>query len=229
MWAFENGKTEMRRTSVFARQFCAWLALPLLAGVALQGAAGPTTGTENLHRFFSDVHSYAAKFNQVVLDESLNMLQESSGTLWIERPNKFRWNYDVPFEQQIVGDGDKIWVYDVELQQVTVRRLSGGLGATPAILLAGRGELDDDFIVRNLGSQGKLELTQLIPRTNDGGFEDIRVGFENGKIRILEMIDGFGQRTRIVLRDSVENLTISPTKFLFEPPPGVDIVRERAP
>ena len=204
----------------------------LLTGVLVATTltvGGASTGPEDLRRFFKDVHSFTARFNQVVLDESLNMLQESSGTLWIQRPNRFRWNYDVPFEQQIVGDGKKIWVYDVELQQVTVRQLTGGLGNTPAILLAGRGMLDDDFTVKALGVQGKLQWLQLIPKVNDGGFEDIRVGFEKGKIRMLEMIDGFGQTTRIALRDAAENVKISPNKFEFEPPPGVDVVQQRAP
>jgi outer membrane lipoprotein carrier protein len=197
----------------------------LLIGAALSWPS-PVGATENLQRFFSSVESYTAKFSQVVLDESLNMLQESSGTLWIQRPNKFRWDYDIPFEQHIVGDGEKIWVHDVELEQVTVRKLGGGLGGTPALLLAGRGKLDDDFLVNNLGSQGQLEWTQLIPKNKDGGYEDIRVGFENGRIRVLEMIDGFGQTTRIALRDANENIQINARKFVFEPPPGADIVGE---
>ncbi len=200
-------------------------ALSLLISASLSWPS-PAGATENLQRFFSNVESYTAKFSQVVLDESFNTLQESSGTLWIQRPDKFRWDYDIPFEQHIVGDGERIWVYDVELEQVTVRKLGGGLGATPALLLAGRGKLDDDFLVNSLGSQGRLEWTQLIPKNKDGGYEDIRVGFENGRIRLLEMIDGFGQTTRIALRDANENVQISARKFVFEPPPGADIVGE---
>ncbi len=202
--------------------------LGILALVGLHVAGAAQTGPNDLRRFFKDVQSFTARFNQVVLDESLNMLQESSGTLWIQRPNRFRWNYDAPFEQQIVGDGDKIWVYDVELRQVTVRQMSGGLGNTPAILLAGHGTLDDDFVVKSLGTQGKLDWLQLIPKSKDGGFEDIRVGFDKGKLRVLEMIDGFGQTTRIALRKAAENIDVNPDKFVFKPPPGVDVVQERA-
>ncbi|MFQ5938002.1 MAG: outer membrane lipoprotein chaperone LolA [Acidiferrobacterales bacterium] len=210
-----------------ARRLSRLALLAVLAAITLQASGAAKTGPEDLRRFFKDVQSFTARFNQVVLDESLNMLQESSGTLWLQRPNKFRWNYDTPFAQQIVGDGSKIWVYDVELQQVTVRKLSGSLGNTPAILLAGQGKLDDDFDVKALGTQGKLEWMQLVPKIRDGGFENIRVGFENGKIRMLEMIDGFGQTTRIALRNGTENVDISPEKFVFEPPPGVDVVRAR--
>ena len=159
-------------------------------------AGGASTGPEDLRRFFKDVHSFTARFNQVVLDESLNMLQESSGTLWIQRPNRFRWNYDVPFEQQIVGDGKKIWVYDVELQQVTVRQLTGGLGNTPAILLAGRGTLDDDFTVKALGSQGKLQWLQLIPKVNDGGFEDVITSYSIHYTKLYEYVLHTGKYRR---------------------------------
>ncbi len=197
-----------------------------LVVIAMLSWAPEVQAADDLQRFFSDVQSYTAKFSQVVLDESFNLLQESSGTLWIQRPDKFRWDYDIPFEQHIVGDGERIWVHDVELQQVTVRRVSGGLGATPALLLAGRGKLEENFSVNSLGSQGQLEWTQLIPKNKDGGYEEIRIGFENGRIRILEMIDGFGQTTRIALRNANENVEINAGKFVFEPPPGTDVVGE---
>jgi len=197
-----------------------------LVVIAMLSWAPEVQAANDLQRFFNDVQSYTAKFSQVVLDESFNLLQESSGTLWIQRPDKFRWDYDIPFEQHIVGDGERIWVHDVELQQVTVRRVSGGLGATPALLLAGRGKLEENFSVNSLGSQGQLEWTQLIPKNKDGGYEEIRIGFENGHIRILEMIDGFGQTTRIALHDANENVEIDAGKFVFEPPPGTDVIGE---
>jgi len=203
----------------------------LLAGLVLLLGAGSVvaakkTGQDSLRRFFSQVNSYTAQFNQVVLDEALNTIQESSGTLWIERPNKFRWDYDTPFKQQIVADGKRIWVYDPELQQVTVRPLTGGLGDTPAVLLAGKGKLDDSFVVKSLGTQGGLEMMQLKPKRRDGGFDDIRIGFENGKIRILEMVDGFGNTTRVTLRAGRENTKIDVAKFDFKTPKGVDVIGE---
>lgn len=191
--------------------------------VALAKTQSPV---ELLQRFFRDVQSIEARFQQVVLDESLNLVQESSGRLWVQRPDKFRWEYDLPFRQHIVGDGQKIWVYDLELEQVTVRPMTGALGDTPAVLLAGRGQLDERFIVKSLGTQGKLEWAQLVPRRPDGGFEDIRIGFENGKIRVLEMVDAFGHTTRVTLRVARENARIDPKTFTFTPPPGVDVVGE---
>ena len=188
--------------------------------------AAHATATQDLQRFFNKVHRYSARFDQVTLDEAMNPIQESSGNLLIQRPGKFRWNYTVPYEQHIVGDGKQVWVYDVELKQAAVRRMEGALGATPAILLSGRGALEGVFDIKDLGRQGELDWVQLIPKKNDGGFEKIRIGFEKGKIRTLEMIDGFGQTTRVTLRDARENLQINPDKFSFKPPAGVDVIRE---
>lgn len=203
----------------------------LVVGLFMLGAiahAAPETanGVDSLRRFFTGVQTINANFTQVVLDETLTQVQESSGTLWIDRPDKFRWNYDAPFKQEIVGDGQRIWVYDKELEQVTVRPLAGGLGYTPAVLLAGRGRLEDNFTIKPLGAQGNLEWAQLIPRNKDGGFDSIRLGFEQGKLRVLEMLDGFGNTTRVTLKAPKENVKIDPAKFQFTPPKGVDIVGE---
>jgi len=193
----------------------------LFASLAAQAAA-----TQDLQRFFNKVQRYSARFDQVTLDEAMNPIQESSGNLWIQRPGKFRWNYTVPYEQHIVGDGKQVWVYDVELKQAAVRRMEGALGATPAILLSGKGALEGVFVIKDLGHQGELDWVQLTPKKNDGGFENIRIGFEKGKIRTLEMIDGFGQTTRVTLRDAKENTQISADKFNFKPPAGVDVITE---
>ena len=194
--------------------------------LSLTGMAAQATATQDLQRFFNQVHRYSARFDQVTLDEAMNPIQESSGSLWIQRPGKFRWNYTVPYEQHIVGDGKQVWVYDVELRQAAVRRMEGALGATPAILLSGKGAIEGVFIIKDLGRQGELDWVQLTPKKNDGGFENIRIGFEKGKIRTLEMIDGFGQTTRVTLRDAKENIQISADKFSFKPPAGVDVITE---
>lgn len=198
--------------------------LSCLFVIAVHAAPPAAGGTESLRRFFSGVQTINSRFTQVVLDEALNTIQESSGMLWIDRPDKFRWDYDAPFRQEIVGDGERIWVYDKELEQVTVRPLAGGLGYTPAVLLAGRGKLEDNFSVKPLGMQGNLEWAQLVPKNKDGGFESIRIGFEGGKLRVLEMLDGFGNTTRVTLQAPKENVKIEPAKFRFTPPPGVDVV-----
>ncbi len=181
---------------------------------------------DDLRHFFKDVHSFSARFNQVVLDERNAPIQESSGTLWIERPDKFRWDYKKPYAQQIVADGKRLWVYDPGLQQVTVRALAGSLGDTPAALLAGKGRLDNNFKIKSLGEQDNLEWVQLLPRGKDSGYDDIRLGFALGKLHVLEMVDGFGHTTRVTLDRQQENVRIDPARFNFTPPADVDVVGE---
>lgn len=108
------------------KHFWVAIALLLMAGYPVHAAKATKSGADSLHRFFTEVNSFNARFKQVVLDERHNPIQESSGMLWIERPNKFRWDYEKPYQQQIVADGKRLWVYDVGLQQVTVRTLKIG-------------------------------------------------------------------------------------------------------
>ncbi len=193
---------------------------------AMADTNAPKSGADSLRRFFHEVNSFSARFSQVVLDESLKPIQESSGTLWIERPNKFRWDYEKPYKQQIVADGKRLWVYDVGLQQATVRDLTGGLNDTPAMLLAGKGRLDDNFTIQPLEAQGSLTWVQLKPRRKDSGYDDIRIGFAQGKLRVIEMVDGFGHTTRVTLESPRENARIESARFSFTPPEGVDVVGE---
>ena len=202
------------------------LRLILAVMLAFLTATAHAAASKSLTHFFNKVQTYSARFDQVVLDEGLNIVQESSGRLWIDRPGRFRWDYDTPLKQHIVGDGKKIWVYDVELQQVTVRKMSGALGTTPALLLAGKGNLSASFRIKEMGTQGNLEWVQMIPLSSDGGFEDIRLGFDKNVIRALELVDGFGQTTRITLRDPQENKKIDAARFVFTPPKGVDVIGE---
>ena len=200
--------------------------LMVLFVLSFTGLAAQAAATQDLQRFFNKVQRYSARFDQVTLDEAMNQIQESSGNLWIERPGKFRWNYTAPYEQHIVGDGKEVWVYDVELKQAAVRRMEGALGATPAILLSGKGVLESVFVIKDLGRQGEIDWLLLTPKKNDGGFEKIRIGFGKGRILTLEMVDGFGQTTRVTLRDAKENVQIDAGKFSFKPPAGVDVIRE---
>ena len=201
--------------------FVPWLAL-MLCGAPLPAAAN----TANLNHFFQDVRTYSARFQQVVFDENRRPLQESSGTLWIERPGKFRWDYGKPSHQQIVGDGKRLWIYDPDLKQASVRDLSGAVGDTPAQLLAGQGAWQQHFTVKELGKDGALDWIQMLPRKKDSGFESIRLGFAGRSLHTLELIDGLGQTTRITLSEVRENAKIDAAKFTFKPPAGVDVIGE---
>ena len=200
------------------------LAIVLLAGACSYSMAAGNNSISSLNRFYKNVKSFSANFTQVVMDESLTTLQESSGKMWIKRPGRFRWDYIEPFKQHIVADGKKIWVYDIELKQATYRDMDGALGHTPAFLLGGSGSLNKNFILKSLGKQGELSWVQMKPKKSDGGYEDIRSGFEKGKIRMLEMVDSFGQTTRITLSKNRENKKINNKLFKFKPPKGVEVV-----
>lgn len=202
--------------------------LMLVMAAPVAGADKTKSSPDSLRRFFNEVNSISARFSQVVIDETHLPVQESTGTLWIQRPNKFRWDYETPYKQQIVADGKRLWIYDAGLQQVTVRPLTGGLGDTPAMLLAGKGRLEDSFKINSLGVQDNLEWMQLTPRRQDSGYRDIRIGFAQGVMRVLEMVDGLGNTTRVTLEAPKENAKIDPDRFSFTPPTGVDVVGERA-
>lgn len=191
---------------------------------ALVSGPAAADARAELERFFEQVTTFGAGFEQVVLDENLGRIEESTGRMWISRPGRFRWDYDPPLEQQIVSDGERVWVYDVELEQITVRRLGDALGRTPAILLAGRGELDENYLIEDRGVHGEIEWVALIPRDQDGNFSEIQLGFENSSLRLLQLLDQIGQITRIVFTDNEVNPTLQPTLFDFSPPPGVDVI-----
>lgn len=193
-------------------------------------SAGPLmadTAKDHLQRFFEQVKTYGANFDQVVMDEGLNILEETNGQMWIARPGRFRWDYSSPVEQKIVGDGERIWLYDKDLEQVTVRDQTSTVGRTPAILLAGSGDIADSYEVEELGPQGQTTWVSLKPKDAESQFESVRIGFDHdGHLIVLELVDGFGQTTRINLHEARENYDLDPVLFAFEPPDGVDVIDE---
>lgn len=210
----------MREISVKSLVF---LALISACSVALADAMG------QVNHFFNEVQTYSARFEQVVLDEGFNPIEESSGTVLIKRPGRFRWDYEPPTEHRIISNGDRVWTYDVELEQVTVRSLQEAVGGTPAGLLAGGADIEEEFDVTDLGEvNGPLYWVRMAPKSEDVGFEDIRIGFEDGRLRVMELVDGLGQTTRITMTDGVENRSIEDARFEFTPPDGVDVIDETA-
>ena len=163
------------------------LALVLFGWAIALSAADTANGVQSLRRFFAEVNRYTAHFSQTVLDESDKPIQEAKGRLWIERPNKFRWNYESPAKQQVVSDGESLYVYDEDLKQVTVRSLKQGLLDTPAMLLAGRGRIDDQFVVKDAGREKGLDWAELTPKRKDSGVDQVRIGFVQGRWRMFEI------------------------------------------
>ena len=184
------------------------------------------SGLDDLQRFYTEVNSYSASFEQKVVDENLRLLEASEGEFFIERPGKFHWHYTSPSEQLIVGDGKQVWIYDIELEQITHRQSDAAVSQTPAMLLSGEGDLGDNFILEDAGLQEGLDWVRMIPKSQDSGFTDVRIGFAGGKLQLLEMKDNFGQTTRMSFSNIEENADISEQKFKFIPPPGVDVFEE---
>jgi len=184
------------------------------------------TSIDNLNRFFQEFQTLRADFSQVVMDENLVPLEESAGRLWISRPGRFRWDYHPPFAQQIVADGVRIWIYDIELEQVTVRNQHNMLEGTPASLLAGEGDLGTDYVIEDLGQQGSVVWVSLQPKNSSGGFAEVQLGFQNDTLRLIQLLDHVDQITRIVLSHVEENPQIPANQFHFTVPVGVDLIEK---
>jgi outer membrane lipoprotein carrier protein len=203
-----------------------WMLLWLVMGAGLSPAYAGADGYEQLDRFFEKVTTFKASFIQVVLDENLLALEESSGLLWIARPGRFRWDYESVHPQTIVADGQVLWVYDVELEQVTRKEQESAIGQTPAVLLSGGQQYRKDYNVTILGRQGAVNWISLVPKLNDGSFAEIQLGFEGETLRLIQLLDELNQITRVTLANVVENEPIPDSVFQFVPPTGVDILSD---
>ena len=167
-----------------------------------------------------------ARFAQVVLDRNGKQLQQASGTMEFARPGRFRWEYAKPYEQIIVGDGSRLWIYDKDLNQVTVRKLDQALGASPAALLAGSNEIEKSYALRAAGNEGGLDWLEAVPRTKDTAFESIRLGLGKGGLEAMQLSDQFGQTTIIKFSDLQRNVKLAPESFKFTPPKGADVISQ---
>lgn len=199
------------------------VALTLWCASASFAQAG---GRERLDAFFTDVQSLRGEFTQTVLDPRMNVSEEAQGTLALQRPGKFRWDYKLPYHQVIVADGKKVWIYDIELEQVTVKPLNETLGNTPAQLLSSGENLEKSFTIAEQGTLGDYDWVELTPKQQDTNFERVRLGFDASNLRVMELVDNFGQTTRLQFSRLERNPKLVPSLFDFKPPPGVDVVGE---
>ena len=179
-----------------------------------------------LEDFFVKVRTLQADFHQVVLDEDLAPLQETSGRMWLARPGRFRWSYGQPVEQEVLADGLRLWVYDVGLEQVVVRNQSKSLGNTPAALLAGGDKPGDSYFIEYLGKQGAISWITLFPKDSSAPFSQIQLGFENGDLRLVQMLDQLDQITRLRFDNVIVNDRLPQGLFRLNLPAGVDVIQE---
>jgi outer membrane lipoprotein carrier protein len=202
--------------------YCTWIICGLLAC----GSAGAAS-IEMLKSFLQQTTSGRARFAQIVVDQNLKQLQRATGTMQFARPGKFRWDYDKPYEQTIVGDGSKLWIYDKDLNQVTVRRLDQLLGSSPAALLSGSNEIEKSYNLTNLGKQEGLDWIEAVPKAKEENtFESVRLGFSARGLEAMELHDQFGQTTVIKFTALERNPDFPPNEFRFVPPKGADVISE---
>lgn len=182
-----------------------------------------------LESFLKRASSFQAEFHQVLLNESGNSLEESKGVFSLQRPGKFRWDYQEPFSQTIVADGSRIWFYDPDLEQVTVKKQSLALGSTPALLLSGERLPKEDFKINDLPPRDNLVWVELLPLDKDASFDRLLLGFGNGNLSQMELHDSFGQTTRLSFSKIKVDLSFDPSLFIFTPPEGADVVGDTTP
>jgi outer membrane lipoprotein carrier protein len=196
--------------------------LLLVLGAVAVGAHGATL--ERLRAFVRDTQTARASFMQTVTDKNGRVVQQASGEFAISRPGKFRWSVDKPYQQLLVGDGERVWIYDPDLNQVVKRRNDQALGSTPAALLAGRDNVERAFEWRDLPAADGLDWLGATPKDKESTFSDIRLGFNASGLAALEISDNFGQHTRITFAGLERNPKLAPELFTFTPPKGADVV-----
>jgi outer membrane lipoprotein carrier protein len=219
----DSAKCSPRRLRV-SIELAAVFALALAQGAGAQPESANERGVATLDAFLSGVRSLTADFKQELYGPDEHLLQTQSGKLSLQRPNRFRWSYAAPTELVVVADGKKLWMYDVELAQVTVAPLDDTVGSSPAMLLSGDRSVRDEFdVVRSFTRDG-LDWVQLAPKTDAADFRSITIGFEGAAPRRLELVDGLNQITRIVLANVALNPELGDGVFEFTPPAGVDVI-----
>jgi len=182
---------------------------------------------ERFKAFAKSTQTARGSFEQKVYDRDRRLSQESKGSFAFQRPGKFRWVYDKPVDQVIVGDGDRVWIYDRGLAQVTVRKLARALGSTPAALLAGSTDVEKAFELADAGAKDGVEWLDAKPKDREAGFERIRMGFDASGLQAMELTDNFGQTTILRFIALEANARVDAKEFRFEPPKGADVLGEK--
>lgn len=196
-------------------------------GALLATPSAQADAIARLRAFNADTRSVTAEFTQRVLNERLKEVQRNTGYLALQRPGKFRWVYKTPSEQILLSDGKVLWLYDPELKQATRRAIGGAMSGTPASLLAGDAQIESAYALRNIGEQDGLDWLEGRPKRDDSGFVRIRIGMSSaGEPAAMELTDSFGQTIMLKFSKVLRNPKLIPEAFMFEPPPGVDVLSE---
>lgn len=198
----------------------------LLSPAAANAAADAVARVD---AYLGALRTLSAQFVQVVQDRNGDVTDRASGTLSIARPDRFRWDYREPYAQTIVADGRKLWLYDPDLEQVTVRSLEQGLGATPAMLLSGSGKVGDAFTAGPVEARRDWTWCRLLPKQRGSDFERVSLAFDaKGELAAMELVDKLGQTTTIQFTGLRRGARVDDSLFRFVPPQGADVIGEAA-
>ena len=198
----------------------------LLALVAFGAGTAFASGLDDFLAFNSSTKTATARFEQQVLDRNGKVVERASGTFAFARPGKFRWTYDKPNKQVLVGDGQKLWIHDPDLNQVTVKRIDRAISSTPAALLAGKDDITALFTLRDAGAAEGLDWVEALPKAQDTGFERVRLGLQGKTLAAMDLYDQLGGRTMLRFSDLKANAPVSADTFTFTPPKGADVLED---
>jgi len=197
--------------------------LTLILALMMVNPVFAEDATKRLQAALTNLDNVSADFKQTLRDEDKKVVQQSRGTFKLQRPGKFAWIYTDPFEQQIVADGDELWIYDVELEQVTVKPMDASLSNAPIMILMKQSDVSDQFSIIEVGQRKYLYWVELKPNSGDLEYTTIYIGIEGDTVRAMELQDQFGQSTQIVFENLRAGVVHDPASFEFVPPPGVDV------
>ncbi|HET9578710.1 MAG TPA: outer membrane lipoprotein chaperone LolA [Usitatibacter sp.] len=183
-------------------------------------------GLDDFLAFNSSTKSATGRFEQQVFDRGGKAIENASGTFTFARPGKFRWTYEKPHKQVLVADGQKLYIHDPDLNQVTVKRMDAAISSTPAALLAGREDITALFTLRDAGSADGLNWVEATPKSQDTGFDRVRLGLKGKALAAMELYDQLGGHTMLRFTDFKANAPVSPDQFRFTPPKGADVIED---
>ena len=183
-------------------------------------------GLDDFLSFNSTTRTATANFSQDVMDRQGKVVERASGRFAFSRPGRFRWTYEKPTQQVLVGDGTRLWIHDPDLNQVTVKRIDAAISSTPAALLAGKDDITALFSLRDAGTADGLAWVEATPKAQDTGFERVRLGLKGKMLAAMELRDQLGGRTILHFTELRANAPVSPDTFRFTPPKGADVLED---
>ena len=202
------------------------LLLTVLSFTSVAAMADDEVAVQRLTELLNQAQTINARFSQLTLDGSGTQLQETAGQLALKRPGLFRWHTDAPMEQLLVSNGEKVWLYDPDLQQVTIQTLDQRLTHTPALLLSGDvSKIRENFEISHKEGGNVVDFI-LKPKSNDTLFDSLRLSFRNKVLNDMQLIDSIGQRTNILFLNVKMNEPVEDHLFTFDIPEGADVIQE---